>query len=367
MHGFVKNFRGGFPQGSRPKHLGNRYFNMNQAATLARIRVVLCQTSHPGNIGAAARAMKTMGLTRLYLVNPKQFPDPEATARASGASDVLENAVVCSSLDEALTGTVFAAALSARQRDVGPPPAQAREGAAELVARAGEGEVALVFDVVDTVEGLASILGSLEEYGIRHYFDPIVLSSEYGRRKPDPAIFHYAARLANVPTSECAYVGDRLARDVEGARRTGFGLAVQIVGLEFLYLLLHIVDTQIALLGSEPCEVPIRLFIGQPVVLPDQQREQIVEEHCGVNAGLVAWQRQILGEAVSKAVAETPKRIVCHRHQLDHHGEKRTQHGVRLGILGVLDQAGHVIQERIQLPREPKRLVLRKPTACMEL
>lgn len=118
---------------------------MNQAATLARIRVVLCNTSHPGNIGAAARSMKTMGLTRLYLVNPKHFPDPEATARASGASDVLENAVVCTSLDEALTGTVFAAALSARQRDVGPPPAQAREGAAELVARAGEGEVALVF------------------------------------------------------------------------------------------------------------------------------------------------------------------------------------------------------------------------------
>ena len=53
---------------------------------------------------------------------------------------------------------------------------------------------------------------NLKEYGIRQYFDPIVLSSEYGRRKPDPAIFHYAARLANVPTSECLYVGDRIAR-----------------------------------------------------------------------------------------------------------------------------------------------------------
>jgi putative hydrolase of the HAD superfamily len=70
---------------------------------------------------------------------------------------------------------------------------------------------------------------NLDRYGIRHYFDPIVLSSEYGRRKPDPAIFHYAARLANVPTSECLYIGDRIARDIVGARRAGFGLAVQII------------------------------------------------------------------------------------------------------------------------------------------
>jgi putative hydrolase of the HAD superfamily len=70
---------------------------------------------------------------------------------------------------------------------------------------------------------------NLEQYGIRHYFEPIVLSSEYGRRKPDPAIFHYAARLANVPTSECVYVGDRISRDIVGARRAGFKLAIQII------------------------------------------------------------------------------------------------------------------------------------------
>ncbi len=69
---------------------------------------------------------------------------------------------------------------------------------------------------------------NLDEYGIRHFFNPIVLSSEYGRRKPDPSIFHYAARLANVPTSECLYVGDRIARDIVGARKAGFRLAVQI-------------------------------------------------------------------------------------------------------------------------------------------
>lgn len=68
----------------------------------------------------------------------------------------------------------------------------------------------------------------LERYGLRDFFDPIVLSSEYGRRKPDPSIFHYAARLANIPTSACAYIGDRVARDIKGARAAGFRLAVQI-------------------------------------------------------------------------------------------------------------------------------------------
>ncbi len=70
---------------------------------------------------------------------------------------------------------------------------------------------------------------NLKQYGISNYFDPIVLSSKYGRRKPDPAIFHYAARLANMPTGGCAYVGDRIARDIVGARQAGFRLAIQII------------------------------------------------------------------------------------------------------------------------------------------
>lgn len=112
---------------------------------LQRVRVVLSHPQHPGNIGAAARAMKTMGLSRLVLVNPRQFPDPEATARATGAADLLETARVCTSLDEALAGAVFATALSARVREVGPPMATARQGASELLERTADGEVALVF------------------------------------------------------------------------------------------------------------------------------------------------------------------------------------------------------------------------------
>jgi putative hydrolase of the HAD superfamily len=70
---------------------------------------------------------------------------------------------------------------------------------------------------------------NLKNYGIYDYFNPIVLSSEYGRRKPDASIFHYAARLANVATSECLYVGDRIARDIVGSKRAGFKRAVQII------------------------------------------------------------------------------------------------------------------------------------------
>ena len=119
--------------------------HMIEAPRLARIRIVLSRTSHPGNIGAAARAMKTMGLSRLYLVTPKQFPDAEATVRATGADDVLQAATVCSSLDEALSGCVFAAAISARHRSLGPAPLSASEGGQTLIDLAEQGDVALVF------------------------------------------------------------------------------------------------------------------------------------------------------------------------------------------------------------------------------
>ncbi|MBP5986928.1 MAG: RNA methyltransferase [Azonexus sp.] len=118
---------------------------MNPEVLLSRIRVVLCRPSHPGNIGAAARAMKTMGLSRLYLVTPKQFPDPEADTRATGAVDLLAQATVTPTLKDALAGTSFAVALSARQRDLGPELGAPRETVARLLTEAEGGEVALVF------------------------------------------------------------------------------------------------------------------------------------------------------------------------------------------------------------------------------
>ncbi len=82
--------------------------------------------------------------------------------------------------------------------------------------------------LISNVNSIGQVPFNLEKYKIKQYFNPIILSSEYGRRKPDPAIFHYAARLANVPTSECIYVGDRISRDIYGSKRAGFELAVQI-------------------------------------------------------------------------------------------------------------------------------------------
>jgi putative hydrolase of the HAD superfamily len=89
-------------------------------------------------------------------------------------------------------------------------------------------DMGLKIGLISNVNSRSQVPFNLRAYGIFDYFNPIVLSSEYGRRKPDPAIFHYAARLMQVPTSACLYVGDRLARDVSGARRAGYGMAVQI-------------------------------------------------------------------------------------------------------------------------------------------
>jgi putative hydrolase of the HAD superfamily len=89
-------------------------------------------------------------------------------------------------------------------------------------------QMGLKIGLISNVSSLGQVPVNLKQYGIDQYFDTIVLSSVYGRRKPDPAIFHYAARLLSVPTSECLYIGDRISRDINGARRAGYGLAVQI-------------------------------------------------------------------------------------------------------------------------------------------
>lgn len=112
---------------------------------LKNIRVVLCEPRHPGNIGAAARAMKTMGLEHLHLVNPERFPHPEARWRSSHATDVLDQATLCASLDEALQGVAYAVACSARMREIAVPAVSAREAALRAAEVATSQVVALVF------------------------------------------------------------------------------------------------------------------------------------------------------------------------------------------------------------------------------
>lgn len=112
---------------------------------LEKIRIVLSHTSHPGNIGSAARAMKTMGLTELYLVCPKHFPDPQAIALASGAADVLEHAVICDSLEMALAETVYSVGLTARRRDLPHTIVDLGQCRTEILTRASHGKIAFVF------------------------------------------------------------------------------------------------------------------------------------------------------------------------------------------------------------------------------
>jgi len=102
-------------------------------------RFVLVETSHPGNIGAAARALKTMGLRELYLVRPRFFPDPRASARASGADDLLSRAVVCDSLAEALAGAGLVFGTSARERSLRWPEVAPRQCAEQIAAAAVAG------------------------------------------------------------------------------------------------------------------------------------------------------------------------------------------------------------------------------------
>ncbi|AZD17797.1 tRNA (cytidine32/uridine32-2'-O)-methyltransferase [Pseudomonas sp. NFPP07] len=118
---------------------------------LQNIRVVLVNTSHPGNIGGAARAMKNMGLSRLVLVEPRIFPSHEADARASGATDILENAQVVATLEDALAGCTLVFGTSARDRRIPWPLLDPRESGVKVVEEAGQGaEIALVFGREDS-------------------------------------------------------------------------------------------------------------------------------------------------------------------------------------------------------------------------
>jgi TrmH family RNA methyltransferase len=107
------------------------------------VRFVLDHTSHPGNIGAAARAMKVMGLSELHLVAPLEFPSAAATARAAGADDLLAAARVHDTLDDALTDCVWVAGTSHRAEQVDQPLYEPREATKEALRQAGP--VAILF------------------------------------------------------------------------------------------------------------------------------------------------------------------------------------------------------------------------------
>lgn len=112
---------------------------------LDQIRIVLSHTSHPGNIGSVARAMKTMGLGQLYLVNPVSFPHQKADELASNAIDVLQNAVVCSTLEEAVGDCHLVVGTSTRVRSIPWPLSSPREMAEKIASGPGEAKIAIIF------------------------------------------------------------------------------------------------------------------------------------------------------------------------------------------------------------------------------
>ena len=112
---------------------------------LDNIRVVLVNTSHPGNIGSAARAMKTMGIHDLVLVDPVEPPDGRTTAMAAGAVDVLANLRVVDTLAEAVADCGLVIGSSARSRTLGWPMLDPRQAGAKSIAEAPQHKVALVF------------------------------------------------------------------------------------------------------------------------------------------------------------------------------------------------------------------------------
>jgi TrmH family RNA methyltransferase len=140
-------------------------------AMLDRVRVVLVDTSHPGNIGAVARAMWTMGLSRLALVRPKRYPSAEATARAAGADALLYEAEVFDSLDQALAECSWVVGTTVRSRHLELPRLTPRSFAAAAVEEIRDGQVALVFgreqtglsnDELEKCQAVASIASNPE-------------------------------------------------------------------------------------------------------------------------------------------------------------------------------------------------------------
>ena len=112
---------------------------------LSKIRIVLVETFHPGNIGAAARALKNMGLEQLWLVNPREFPSEEADSRAAGAKDLLDNARVVSTVEEAIADCQLVVGTSARERSYDLPLQDLETACAQIWQEAQEGEIAILF------------------------------------------------------------------------------------------------------------------------------------------------------------------------------------------------------------------------------
>tara|TARA_B100001559_G_C16498928_1_gene622284 strand:+ start:1972 stop:2709 length:738 start_codon:yes stop_codon:yes gene_type:complete len=164
---------------------------------LNSVKVVLVGTTHPGNIGATARAIKNMGILDLALVEPKEFPSDEATFRSKAAKDILENATVYESLKDAVSGCELVVGTSARDRTVPWPVLSPSEAAKEMHKCSLNGDVAIVFGRED--RGLTN-----EELGLCNFHVHIPSDPEYSSLNLSQAvqILAYEIRLAYLDENE---------------------------------------------------------------------------------------------------------------------------------------------------------------------
>jgi tRNA (cytidine32/uridine32-2'-O)-methyltransferase len=195
---------------------------------LERLRIVMVETTHPGNVGAAARAMKNMGVTRLFLVKPQRYPNHKATARAAGADDILAGAVMCETLDEALTGCGMVFGASARARKIPWPQLDPRQAAHRAFSAAVTDEVAFVFGREQA--GLTN-----EELDRCNYLVTIPTHPEFASLNVAAAVqvVTYELRMAGGGAVPAAALGEPLA-SAEARERFYRHLEQVLLDLEFL-------------------------------------------------------------------------------------------------------------------------------------
>ena len=183
---------------------------------LDSVNIVLSHTTHPGNIGAAARAMKTMGLSKLTLVNPKNYPSTEATVRASKADDVLQNAKVVDTLDEALEDISLVIGTSARSRHLDVPILTARELAEKLLKEYQQHSIALLFGTENS--GLTN-----EEVSRCHFHVYIPANPDYSSLNLASAVqlISYELRVAHLGNKDVSIVKED-SQQVTGKQLEGY-------------------------------------------------------------------------------------------------------------------------------------------------
>jgi tRNA (cytidine32/uridine32-2'-O)-methyltransferase len=198
---------------------------------LTNIRIVLIHTSHPGNIGSVARAMKTMGVQQLYLVAPAQYPHPKALELASGASDILQTATVVEDLDSAIADCHLVVGTSARMRSVPWPLYTPKQMVEKIAAESADSQVAILFGREQS--GLTN-----EELQRCHWHVQIPANPDYSSLNLAAAvqIITYELRMQGLETNLFANNWDYRLANADEMEKLFIHLETVLVQLDFLKL-----------------------------------------------------------------------------------------------------------------------------------